>query len=387
MPERSESESRKLLRRLRDTLAEPGAGQARLNRITHIIADSMRTEVCSIYLFRDPETLELCATEGLNPASVHQTRLRLGEGLVGRVAKSAVPVNTGDAPGERGFRYMPETGEEIYSSFLGVPIQRVGERLGVLVVQSKQARQFSDDEVYALEVVAMVLAEMAELGAFVGEGAAHPGAPPAGQWPISGDLGAGRHVRRAMSGCTSRVSSSPTPSADDPEAGTRPPARAAIDHPEGQTVDSDVRARLEDPTDKHQRDVLETYRMFANSRSWLPTDRGGHPALGLSAEAAVEKEQNRPPAPGWRTGPPIPICANGSTISTTCRIACLRHPVRAGQRNRRRDCPRTPFWWRATSAPAELLDYGRSAQGHRARGGIGRQPCRDRRPRAGRSRW
>ena len=90
--------------------------------------------------------------------------------IVGRVAKRGTPVNTADAPSERGFRYMPETGEEIYSSFLGVPIQRVGERLGVLVVQSKQARQFSDDELYALEVVAMVLAEMTELGAFVGDG-------------------------------------------------------------------------------------------------------------------------------------------------------------------------------------------------------------------------
>ncbi len=56
MPERTESDSRKLLRRLRDVLAVPGKGQDRLDRITHLIADSMRTEVCSIYLFRDAET-------------------------------------------------------------------------------------------------------------------------------------------------------------------------------------------------------------------------------------------------------------------------------------------------------------------------------------------
>ena len=141
MPERMETESRKLLRRLRDTLAERGQGQERLDRITHLIADSIGTEVCSIYLFRDPETLELCATEGLKSGAVHKTRMKLGEGLVGRVARTATPVNTGNAPAERGFRFMPETGEEIYSSFLGVPIQRVGERLGVLVVQSKTARQ------------------------------------------------------------------------------------------------------------------------------------------------------------------------------------------------------------------------------------------------------
>jgi phosphotransferase system enzyme I (PtsP) len=172
MAEGFETESRKLLGRLRDAMAGDEAGQARLDKITQLIATSMGCEVCSISLFRDHDTLELCATEGLNPDAVHQTRMKLGEGLVGRVAKSGQVVNTADAPQARGFRYMPETGEEIYSSFIGVPIQRLGETLGVLVAQSKDAREYSADEVYALEVVAMVLAEMTELGAFVGEGAA-----------------------------------------------------------------------------------------------------------------------------------------------------------------------------------------------------------------------
>lgn len=98
--------------------------------------------------------------------------MKMGEGLVGRVAKRKRIINTPNAPQAPGFRFMPETGEELYSSFLGIPVQRLGEMLGVLVVQSKAAREFSADEVYALEVVAMVLAEMTELGAFVGEGAA-----------------------------------------------------------------------------------------------------------------------------------------------------------------------------------------------------------------------
>src|SRR5690606_9454099 len=101
MPERTESESRKLLRRLRDSRADPGAGQERLDRITHIIADSMVCEVCSIYLFRDEETRELCATEGLKEESVHKTRMRIGEGLVGRVARTLTPVNTANAPAEK----------------------------------------------------------------------------------------------------------------------------------------------------------------------------------------------------------------------------------------------------------------------------------------------
>ena len=94
MPERKDSDSRKLLLRLRETLAAPGGGQHRLDQITHHIADSMGSQVCSIYLFRDAETLELCATEGLKPESVHKTRLRLGEGLVGRVARTGRHMNT-----------------------------------------------------------------------------------------------------------------------------------------------------------------------------------------------------------------------------------------------------------------------------------------------------
>ena len=134
MPHRLETESRKLLGRLREALAADNEGQARLDSVVDLIANSMGTEVCSIYLFRDAETLELCATKGLQAEAVHQTRMRLGEGLVGRTAKSRNVINTADAPSSKGFRYMPETGEERFSSFCGVPIQRLGEVLGVLVV-------------------------------------------------------------------------------------------------------------------------------------------------------------------------------------------------------------------------------------------------------------
>ena len=82
MVKSTESESRRLLGRLRDAMAEDSAGQTRLDKITNLTASSMDTEVCSIYLFRDEDTLELCATQGLNPEAVHKTRMRLGEGLV-----------------------------------------------------------------------------------------------------------------------------------------------------------------------------------------------------------------------------------------------------------------------------------------------------------------
>ena len=200
MSDGTESESRKLLGRLREALGGESAGQARLDRVTDIIAESMGSEVCSIYLFRDADTLELCATRGLNPEAVHQTRMRVGEGLVGRVARARRVINTADAPATRGFRYMPETGEEIFSSFLGVPIQRLGEILGVLVVQSKKKREFSADEVYGLEVVAMVLAEMAEPSSVRARRSAR-----FTRTPRSSAASSARKARpRATSGCTSR---------------------------------------------------------------------------------------------------------------------------------------------------------------------------------------
>ena len=260
MAERNEGDSRKLLRRLRDVLAIPAKGQARLDRITHLIADSMGTEVCSIYLFRDAETLELCATEGLKKAAVHKTRMKLGEGLVGRVARTGLPVNTADAPGEKGFRFMPETGEEIFSSFLGVPIMRVGEKLGVLVVQSKTARAYSEEETDAIEVVAMVLAEMAELGAFAGDGMGALHKQPVTFRGSTGQEGAaeGRvwlHEPRVV--VTNPVADDPLTEIDRIRAAVGVLRVSVDDLLEAESLDKDQTA------------VLEAYRMFAHSRGWL----------------------------------------------------------------------------------------------------------------------
>jgi len=287
----SEPGSRKLLGRLKEALAEPAEGQERLDRVVALIAEEMRTPVCSIYLFRDAETLELCATQGLKPEAVHQTRMRLGEGLVGRVAAKAAPINTPNAPAERGFRFMPETGEEIYSSFLGVPIQRLGERLGVLVVQSKEARAYSEDELYALEVVAMVLAEMAELGAFVGDSAAlrplHQRAFM-GKGTVAQEGTAMGHVWLHEP----RVIVT-NPFAEDAVAETAR-LRAAVDRLRV-SVDEMLgtpAARPEADGEADHRQVLEAYRMFANSKGWMRRMEESI-AQGLSAEAAVEREQTR----------------------------------------------------------------------------------------------
>ena len=352
MPERLESESRKLLGRLREALASDSEGQARLNRVVDLIASSMQAEVCSIYLFRDPETLELCATQGLEQDSVHQTRMRLGEGLVGRTAKSGNIVNTANAPAEKGFRYMPETGEERYSSFCGVPIQRLGDVLGVLVVQTKTERVMTPDEVYALEIVAMVIAEMTELGAFVGEGAALSALH---QKPVllRGSIGqegtsAGRvylHEPRVV--VTNPIS-------DDPEK-EKTRLTEAVETLRKSVDNMMVGARSVDP---EQVQVLEAYRMFANSSSWIRRMQDDVQS-GLSAEAAVEKEQSLARARLSRS--PDPYLRERLHDLDDLSNRLLR--ILTGQGEDRSDMPDDPILVARNIGPGELLEYGKKLRG------------------------
>ncbi|KZY03611.1 MULTISPECIES: phosphoenolpyruvate--protein phosphotransferase [unclassified Sulfitobacter] len=357
MADGMETESRKLLGRLRDAMASDDAGQARLDKITHLIASSMGCEVCSIYLFRDEDTLELCATEGLKADAVHQTRMKLGEGLVGKVAKKRTVVNTPDAPHAPGFRFMPETGEEIYSSFLGVPIQRLGATLGVLVVQSRTAREFSADETYALEVVAMVLAEMAELGAFVGEGAAMS-ARHQHSMLLRGTVGqegvAEGHVwlhepRVVVSNVI----------ADDPE---RECERL------GEAVDQlrvGVDEMLTMTTDKEQQQVLEAYRMFATSKGWMRRMEEDIRS-GLSAEAAVEKQQSMARA---RLGQ-VPDAYLRDRLSDLDDLSNRLLRILTGQgSDTGAEMPADPILVARNIGPGELLEYGRSLRGIVLEGG------------------
>ena len=357
MADGMETESRKLLGRLRNAMASDDAGQARLDKITHLIASSMGCEVCSIYLFRDEDTLELCATEGLKADAVHQTRMKLGEGLVGRVAKRRAVVNTPDAPQAPGFRFMPETGEEIYSSFLGVPIQRLGAALGVLVVQSKTAREFSADETYALEVVAMVLAEMAELGAFVGEGAAMS-ARHQHSMLLRGTVGqegvAEGHVwlhepRVVVSNLI----------ADDPDKECER-LEEAVDQ-----LRVGVDEMLTMTTDKDQQQVLEAYRMFATSKGWLRR-MSEDIRSGLSAEAAVEKEQSMARA---RLGQ-VADAYLRERLSDLDDLSNRLLRILTGQgTDTGAEMPADPILVARNIGPGELLEYGRSLRGIVLEGG------------------
>src|ERR1044072_647359 len=156
--------TRLLLQRLREIMEEQTSAQNRLDKLVPVIPANMVAEVCSIYLRRAGKVLELFATEGLRRDAVHKTRLREGEGLVGQVAETAEAVNLSDAPSDPHFSYRPETGEDPYKTFLGVPIVRGGQVFGVLTVQNRAAVLYAEEEVEALQTVSMVLAEVVAQG-------------------------------------------------------------------------------------------------------------------------------------------------------------------------------------------------------------------------------
>jgi phosphotransferase system enzyme I (PtsP) len=278
---------RVLLRRLREVMAEPVSAQERLDKIVVLIAANMVAEVCSVYVLRVDSTLELYATEGLNKAAVHQTVLRSDEGLVGLVASEANPINLSDAQNHPAFSYRVETGEEIYHSFLGVPVLRAGNTLGVLVVQNRARRTYTEEEEEALQTTAMVLAEMIASGEL--SAIAQPGAEPAARRPLqlaglslNDGIALGHvvlHEPRVV--ITNFI-------ADDVQKELRR-LEGAIE-----TMRSDLDVLLERgeiADGGEHREVLEAYRMFAYDRGWVHRLEEAV-ATGLTAEAAVERVQS-----------------------------------------------------------------------------------------------
>jgi len=353
MIERKGIDSQTLLKRLRDALAEAGEGQERLDRITYLIALSLEAEVCSIYLKRDETTLELCATHGLKAEAVHQTKLRVGQGLVGRIADKAIPINKADAPSARGFRYMPETGEEVYSSFVGVPIQRLGEVLGVLVVQSKEPRQYSDDEVYGLEVVAMVIAEMTELGAFTGPDKMSIAAQHQLPFFVRGLRGQEGVAEGVVLLHEPHIVIA-NPVADDPLVETGR-LQEALD-----MLVAEIDELLEKgATTGEHHDVMVAYRLFAQDKGWRERMFDSIES-GLAAEVAVEKEQT-------------------STRTRMARVADayirerlhdlddlanrLLRILTGAQDAEERGIPENAILVARSIGPGELLDYGSKLKG------------------------
>jgi phosphotransferase system enzyme I (PtsP) len=330
------------------------ASQDRLNKIVGLIAENMHADVCSFYVLRDDGALELFATRGLKSEAVHMTTLRLGEGLVGLIAAEAEPLSLTDAASHPRFAYRPETGEDPFKAFLGVPVLRAGQTLGVLVVQNAESHEYGEDETEAMLTTATILAEMLSTSEF--DTLIKPGQ----------DIDLRRPRTFEATGFTDGVALGQVVLhdprvvvknfiAEDIDAekarlgGALDTMRLSIDH---MLSHGDM-----DGVSDH-REILESYRMFAHDRGWADrlTEAINN---GLTAEAAVERVQNDTRARMMRSTDPYikdrlhdlddlanrllrTLTGNGEAIGTN------------------RELPENAILVARNMGPAELLEYDRT---------------------------
>src|SRR5947209_2538066 len=284
MPSSAATSAREILTGLHAVMASRGSAQSKLDKVVDLIAEKMASEVCSIYLLRD-NNLELFATHGLRKEAVHVTRLRMGEGLVGTIAAEGRVLNLAEAAEHPAFLYKPETGEERYHSFAGVPIVRLESPIGVLAVQHADPRRYEDVEIEALQTVAMVLSEMIA-GARLTDGARRSRLRSAGPLRLPGlRLVAGMAKGQAVFH-EPRIVVEHTV-AEDIEA-ERDRVYSAF-RKKRERIDNMARDAEFGTTGEHQ-EILETYRMFAYDEGW---SRRINAAIdsGLTAEAWIERVQ------------------------------------------------------------------------------------------------
>lgn len=274
-----------LLRGVRDVMTGAGSVQERLDALVTLIAKQFHSEVCSIYLLQPGQVLELFATAGLNASAAHVTRLAVGQGLVGHIAADGNVVNLAEASEHPHFVYRPETGEELYHSFVGVPILSGLQTVGVLVVQSSVAQTYAQEQIEVLETVAMVVAELA-IGQKLVDSyalardrrhASHAHAI-SGMKICPGLAKAEAVLHRPRIEITELVS-------DDPGQEEQRLARAL----------QQMRASVEEliktadkTAPREQLEILEAYRMFTYDRGWEENIRQAI-RTGLTAEAASKK--------------------------------------------------------------------------------------------------
>jgi phosphotransferase system enzyme I (PtsP) len=280
--------AREILVRLHDVMASRTQAQAKLNAVVGIVGEAMSSEVCSIYLLRDG-VLELYATRGLAQEAVHVTTLALGEGLVGTIAQAGETLNLDEAASHPDFAYKPETGEEKFHSFAGVPIIRRERSVGVLCVQHAEPHKYADVEIEALQTVAMVLSELIANADLVDASAAASLRP---QSTAPTRIPGLKLVEGMASGYAvyhqPRVTIEHTV-AEDTEA-ERHRVYAAFDKMREQI--ERIASQAEFGVGGEHDEVLQTYKMFAYDEGWA---RRINEAIdsGLTAEAAIERVQQR----------------------------------------------------------------------------------------------
>jgi phosphotransferase system enzyme I (PtsP) len=342
-----------LLRRLREVMAASITPQERLDRLVVLIAGNLVAEVCSVYVLREDGSLELYATEGLKREAVHLTTMRAGEGLVGLIASEAEPLALSDAQNHPSFSYRPETGEEIYRSFLGVPILRGGAVMGVLVIQNRATRLYSDDEIETLQTTAMIMAEMIAAGGL--KSLAAPGASIGLDRPIHGigvaladGVGLGHAVlHEPRVAITNLIAENPAGEVQRLEDAIGE-MRASID----ELIERGDVAH----TGEH-RDVLETFRMFAHDQGWLRRMRDVV-MTGLTAEAAVERVQSDTRAKMLRQTDPYLRERLHDLDDLANRL--LRTLMGKANGVAREELPENAILIARSMGPAALLDYDRA---------------------------
>ncbi len=274
--------------RLRDVMAGAGSASDRLQKIVSVIAAEMVAEVCSCYVMRAGEVLELFATVGLNQDAVRRTRLRVGEGLIGHIAASGQPLALAQARGHPAFAYRPETGEDRYRSLCGVPILRGGRVRGVLTLQNATERLYSETDVEVLQTIAMLVAELVAAGELISPEEAAAGSDPGllprrlEGLPVHGGVAVGTAILHQPTSVVREVV------AEDPdvEFARFDEALSAMHRSIDDLLESSRDSGLSDQTD-----ILETYRMFASDRGWIARIRAAI-LQGLTAEAAVQRVQD-----------------------------------------------------------------------------------------------
>ena len=287
-PPSAVSAARTILTRLHDVMASRSHAQAKLNQVVEIIGEGLDSEVCSIYLLREGQ-LELFATKGLAQEAVHVTRMAIGEGLVGTIAGNVETLNLAEATAHPDFSYRPETGEDKFHSFAGVPIVRRERSVGVLCVQHVDPRRYEEVEIEALQTVAMVLSELIANADLVDEEEVAGLSPQlSGPQRLTGlslvkGLAAGNAVFHQPRITIEHVM------AEDRDAELQ---RVYLAFDKMREQIDRMASQAEFGVGGEHEEVLETYRMFAYDEGW---SRRIIEAIdsGLTAEAAIERVQQR----------------------------------------------------------------------------------------------
>jgi phosphotransferase system enzyme I (PtsP) len=280
--------ARMILTRLHDVMASRANAQTKLNNVVEVIGETLDSEVCSIYLLREG-MLELFATRGLAQEAVHVTRMAIGEGLVGTIAGNVEMLNLAEATAHPDFSYRPETGEEKFHSFAGVPIVRRERAVGVLCVQHAEPRRYEEVEIEALQTVAMVLSELIANADLVDEvealglSAAQTGPDKLSGLTLVKGLASGVAVYHQPRITIEHVM------AEDTEAELQ---RVYLAFDKMREQIDRMASQAEFGLGGEHEEVLETYRMFAYDEGWARRIKEAIES-GLTAEAAIERVQQR----------------------------------------------------------------------------------------------